>query len=55
VLGTLVWGMKNLREAGGDFRMFGIHDFVQRLFTITQLDRAFRVFEEEDEAVASYA
>ena len=54
ILGTLVWGMKNLREAGGDFRMIGLHDFVKRLFNITQLDRAFRVFDTESEAAASY-
>lgn len=54
ILGTLVWGMKNLREIDGDFRMSGLHDFVKRLFDITQLDRAFRLFETEDEAVQSY-
>ena len=55
VLGTFVWGMKNLREAGGDIRLFGLHAFVRRLFDITQLDRAFRIFDTEDEAVASYS
>jgi len=55
ILGTLVWGMKNLREAGGDFRMYGLHAFVKRLFDITQLDRAFRIFETEEEAVASFS
>lgn len=55
ILGTLVWGMKNLREAGGDFRMFGLHAFVKRLFDITQLDRAFRIYETEEDAVAGYA
>ena len=54
ILGTLVWGMKNLREAGGDLRMFGLHAFVKRLFDITQLDRAFQIFDSEDEAVASF-
>jgi len=54
ILGTLVWGMKNLREAGGDIRMFGLHAFVHRLFDITQLDRAFQIFDGETEAVASY-
>jgi len=54
ILGTLVWGMKNLRESDGDMRMFGLHSFVLRLFDITQLDRAFRIFATEDEAVASY-
>jgi anti-sigma B factor antagonist len=55
VLGTLVWGMKNLREAGGDFRMFGLHDFVRKLFEVTRLDNAFRIYPTEEEAIASYA
>ena len=46
--------MKNLREGEGDWRMYGLHDFVRRLFDITQLDRAFRIFSSEDEAVNSY-
>jgi len=54
VIGLFVWGMKNLREAGGDLRMFGLHAFVHRLFDITQRDRAFKIFESEDEAVASF-
>ncbi len=54
ILGTLVWGMKNLREAGGDLRLFGLHSFVHRLFDITQLNRAFQIFESEDAAVTSY-
>ena len=54
VLGTLVWGMKNLREREGDFRMFGLHDFLRRLFEITQLDRAFRIFDSESDAITSY-
>ena len=41
VLGTLVWALKNFREAGGDLRLFGLHDFVQRLFDITGLNRPF--------------
>jgi hypothetical protein len=34
--------------------MFGLHAFVHRLFDITQLNRAFQIFETEEEAVASY-
>ena len=55
VLGTLVWGMKNMREAGGDFRMFALHDFVREIFSITRLDAAFQIFDTEDEAVQSYS
>ena len=55
VLGTLVWGMKNLRETGGDFRMFGLQSFVLDVFQITRLDQAFRIFDSEAEVLASYA
>ena len=54
VLGTFVWGMKNMREAGGDLRMFGLKDFVARLFEVTGLDNAFKIFPAESDAVASF-
>ena len=53
-LGTLVWGLKNLRERGGDLRLFGLQGFVARLFELTTLDKAFRIFATEDEALHSY-
>jgi anti-sigma B factor antagonist len=55
VLGTLVWGMRNMREAGGDLRLFGLKDFVRKLFAVTRLDSAFQVYPTEEEAIASYA
>ena len=54
VIGVLVWGMKNLREVGGDYRLFGLTDAVAKLFAITRLDQAFRIFPTEGEAVASF-
>lgn len=54
VLGTFVWALKNFREAGGDLRLFGLHDFVDRLFTITGLMSAFRTFPSESEALESF-
>jgi len=54
ILGTLVWGMKKMRDAGGDWRLFGLHAFVRRLFDITQLDKAFKLFDDEESAVASF-
>ena len=53
-LGTLVWGMKNLREAGGDLRLFGLKDALQRLFSITSMDKAFSIFDSESDALGSY-
>jgi anti-sigma B factor antagonist len=54
-LGTLVWGLKNLREAGGDLRLCGLTGFVRRLFEMTGLDKAFQVFEDCEQAVQSFA
>ena len=54
VIGLFVWGMKNLREVGGDWRMFGISGPVLKIFEITHLDRAFQIFPSEAEAVASF-
>ena len=54
VIGLLVWGMKNLREVGGDWRMFGIRGAVLKIFQVTHLDRAFQIFHSEEEALASF-
>ena len=54
VIGLLVWGMKNLREVGGDWRMFGIRGAVLKIFQVTHLDRAFQPFAAESEALESF-
>ena len=54
VIGLFVWGMKNLREVGGDFRLFGLMETVRKIFEITHLDRAFEILPSESEALASY-
>jgi len=54
VLGTLVWGLKNLREAGGDLRLCGLQGFVLRLFEMTELVKAFRVFDDCHDAAESF-
>lgn len=55
VIGLFVWGMKNLREDGGDFRLFKMTKPVEQLFEITHLDRAFQIFEAESAALESFA
>ena len=52
--GTIVWGMKNLRYRGGEFRLFSLQDFVKDIFGITRLDMAFKIFDTEAEAVSSF-
>ena len=54
VIGLFVWGMKNLREVDGDFRLFALTEPVRKLFEITHLDRAFHILSTEDDAVASF-
>ena len=53
-LGTLVWGLKNLREAGGDLRLCGLQGFVANLFEMTELDKAFRTYPDRRSAVDSF-
>lgn len=54
VIGLFVWGMKNLREVGGDFRLFGLTDAVRKIFEITHLDRAFEILPCESDALESF-
>ena len=54
VLGALIRMKKLLAESGGDLRLADIEPHVYEMFTITRLDRMFRIFERGDEAVASF-
>ena len=54
-LGILLWAMKNMRQRGGDVRLFGLSKMVRDIFEITELRQAFQVFETERQALASYA
>lgn len=54
VLNRLVLAQRRLQESGGELRLADIDPHVYEMFTITRLDRRFRIFEREDEAVASF-
>jgi len=53
-LGVLIWGMKNMRQRGGDVRLFGLTKLVEDVFKITQLKLAFQTFDTEREALANF-
>jgi anti-sigma B factor antagonist len=53
-LGILIWSMKNLRQRGGDLKMFGLADYVMEVFRITRLESCFTVTETQDQAVAEF-
>jgi anti-sigma B factor antagonist len=54
VLGRLIHVHKRLAESGGELRLADIDPHIYEVFAITHLDRLFRIFDREDEAVASF-
>jgi len=55
VLGKLIHVHKRLAESGGELRLADIAPHIFEVFAITHLDRLFRIYEREDEAIASFA
>ena len=55
VLGKLIHVHKRLAESGGELRLADIDQHIFEVFAITHLDRLFRIYEREDEAIASFA
>ena len=54
-LATLVTGMKRSREKGGDLRLCGLQQPLRLIFELTRLDKAFEIFNSEEEAVQAFA
>jgi len=54
VLGQLIYARKCLEETGGELRLADIDPRLYEVFVIARLDRFFRIFEREDEAIASF-
>ena len=52
-LATLVQGMKQCRELGGDLFLCQLAQPVRIIFELTRLDRAFAIFDSLHEAVAA--
>lgn len=53
-LATLVQGMKHCREQGGDLFLSNLQKPARIIFELTRLDRAFRIFADQDAAVAAF-
>lgn len=51
-LATLVQGMKQCRERGGDLVLANLAQPVRIIFELTRLDQAFEIYESLSEAVA---
>ena len=50
-LSTLVQGLKNCREVGGDLVLCSLPQPVRVIIELTRLDKAFRIFNSEEEAI----
>ena len=55
VLGKLIHVHKRLAVSGGEVRLADIDPRIYEVFSITRLDRLFRIYDREDEALASFA
>jgi len=55
VLGKLIHVHKRLAASGGEVRLADIDPRIYEVFSITRLDRLFRIYDREDEALASFA
>ena len=54
-LAVMVRGMKRCRERGGELLLCAMRQPVRIIFELTRMDRAFRIFENEDAARAAVA
>lgn len=53
-LAVLVQGMKHARQKDGDLRVCNLQQPVRVIFELTRLDKAFKLFANQDEAVTSF-
>ena len=53
-MAELVAAYKRVRESGGEIKLLHLPSNIRDVLTITQIARVFEIFEDEDEAVASF-
>jgi len=53
-LGSLVFGLARLRQAGGKLALLNVHQTHLKLFLLTRLALAFEFFDDEQDAVDSF-
>lgn len=53
-LGILIGGLTTLRNAGGDLKLLNLAKKIQDLLRITKLLGIFEVYDNEEEAIASF-
>ena len=46
--------MKHCQQKGGNLHLYGLQQSVRIIFELTRLDRAFEIYNEEDEAINAF-
>ena len=53
-MAELVAAFKKVKESGGEIKLLHLPSNIRDVLTITQISRVFEIFDDEDEAVASF-
>lgn len=53
-IGGIMRAMTIVRDAGGDLRLAGLDDNVKNIFSITKLIGVIQIFDQADQAIASF-
>lgn len=54
VIASLVFMLKRAREAGGNIAICSIKDAVERVLSLTNLDKVFDIFDDKQKAINSF-
>lgn len=54
-LGILIGSVNTIRKSGGDLKLAHLNEKPRQVLEITKLDRVFGIFDQEEEAIASYS
>jgi len=54
-LGILISGYSTLRKSGGELKLLKVSERIENIFIVSKLHTVFRSYQEEDEAVRSFA
>jgi len=54
-IGSILRALTMVREAGGDLRLAGLDENIKTIFSITKLIGLIKIFDQIDEALASFA
>ena len=53
-IGSILRALTMVREAGGDLRLAGLDENIKTIFSITKLIGLIKIFDQIDEALASF-